>query len=407
MRTLVATTAEGEARPLRVALVIDRFDGGGGAEIYARDLAAWLVDHGSDVHVIARTIGPRERELPLAFHAVGPRAGGDAFVAAVQERLAVIRPDVSHDMGAAVGCDVFQPHVGSSIACQRGAELAYPAWYRPLRRLMQACSRRRGLARFTQRQFAAAESLVVAVSRRVAVDVAAIHGVPEDRIRVVHNGVDAERFDARRHREAAAAIRRRLGFTPDDIVVIAVAHNPRLKGLHVLERVIRRVRRDGLPLRLMACGGSRCGRADDAVVRVGSVTDMAAHYAAADIAVQPSFYDACSLTTLESLASGLPVITTRLNGASERITAGVDGVVIDTPRDEAALAESLASLATDRWRRATMGRHARQLALAHGCANSFAAMAAVYAEVLAARGMVLERRDDADGLSQPRQRLAA
>lgn len=405
MRTLVATTAEGEARRLRVAIVIDRFDGGGGAESYTRDLAGWLAEHGSDVHVIARSIGDRERELPLEFHEVTPRAGGDAFVAAVQQRLAAIRPDVSHDMGAALGCDVFQPHVGSSIACQRGADLAYPAWYRPLRRLMQACSRRRGLARFARRQFAAEESLVVAVSRRVAEDIAAIHGVPGDRVRVVHNGVDVERFDARRYHEAGVTIRRRLGFEPDDVVVIAVAHNARLKGLHVLERVIRRLRRDGLPLKLLACGGSR-GRADDAVAWVGSVTDMSAHYAAADIAVQPSFYDACSLATLESLASGLPVITTRLNGAGELITPGHDGVVIDTPRDEATLAESLASLATDRWLRATMGRQARRLALAHGSTDSFAAMVAVYAEVLAARGVLLEWHDEAGGLGCAGRRRA-
>lgn len=407
MHALLATTAEGVARRLRVALVIDRFDGGGGAAIYTRDFAAWLVRHGVDVHVIAREAGSRERHMPLVFHQVSPRAGSEDFVAAVQERLAVIRPDVSHDMGAARGCDVLQPHVGSSIACQRGAELAYPGWYRPLRRLMQSCSRRRGLARFTQRQFAAAESLVVAVSRRVAADVAAIHGVPERRIRVVHNGVDVARFAARRHRESAAAIRSRLGFRPDDVVVIAVAHNPRLKGLHVLERVIRGLRRDGLPLRLMACGGSRRGRADDAVVWEGSVADVAAHYAAADIAAQPTFYDACSLATLEALASGLPVITTRLNGASELITPGVDGVVIDTPRDEAPLAESIAMLATDRWRRATMGRHARRLAAAHDCDDSFRGMAAVYAEVLATRGIVLGWHDHGGGVGRPRRLLAA
>lgn len=380
--------------------MIDRFDGGGGAAIYTRDLAAWLADRGCEVHVIARAIGAGERRMPLAFHEVGPRGGGDAFVNAVHGHLAGIRPDVSHDMGAALGCDVFQPHVGSSVACQRGAAAAYHPWYRPLRSLMQACSRRQGLARFTQRQFAVAGSLVVAVSHRVAVDVATLHGVPAHRIRVVHNGVDAERFDPRRHREAGQAIRGRLGFAPDDTVVIAVAHNPRLKGLHVLERVIRRLRRGGLAVRLLACGGSRRGPKDAAVVRLGGVTDMAAHYAAADIAVQPSFYDACSLATLESLASGLPVITTRLNGASELITPGVDGFVIDTPRHEDVLAARIADLATDRWRRAAMGRAARRLALAHGSDASFAAMAAVYGEVLAARGMSLEWRDSAAGTRQ-------
>jgi hypothetical protein len=65
------------------------------------------------------------------------------------------------------------------------------------------------------------------------------------------------------------------------------------------------------------------------VVETGWVDDMAPFYAAADLAVQPTFYDACSLATLESLASGLPVVTTRANGGSELLTPGVDGIVLD------------------------------------------------------------------------------
>lgn len=403
----VATASHGAARRPRIALVIDRFDGRGGAEVYTRDLAGWLLDRGCDVHVVARSIGARERQLPLAFHEAAPHGGRAAFAEAVRERLAAIQPDVSHDMGSALGCDVFQPHVGSAIACQRGFERAYPGWYRPLRRLMQACSPRRDLARFTRRQFADSGSLIVAVSRRVATDVTAIHGVPSERIRVVHNGVDAARFDGSGNRNAGIAIRRRLGFAIDDVVVIAVAHNPRLKGLPVLERVIRRLRQAGVNVRLLACGGSARASSDAAVVSVGRVDDMPAHYAAADIAVQPSFYDACSLTTLESLASGLPVITTRLNGASELVTPDVDGFVIDGPHDEAALADRLALLAADPWRRAAMGRAARRLAEAHGCDASFTRMVAVYAEVLAARGRALRWHDAAETGRRGGRRIAA
>ena len=407
MQSLVIRDARDAARRPRIALVIDRFDGRGGAEIYTRDLATWLVDRGCEVHVVARSIGPREQALPLMFHEVGRRSGRDVFAAAGSERLAAIRPDVSHDMGAALGCDVFQPHVGSSLACQRAADMAYPAWYRPLRRLMHTASRRRDLARFTERQFAGCGSLIVAVSRRVATDITALHGVPSARIRVVHNGVDADRFDVARNRDAGNALRRRLGFDASEVVVIAVAHNHRLKGLHVLERVIRRLRRDALPVRLLTCGGSVHGRSDPAVVRVGRVTDMPALYAAADIAVQPSFYDACSLVTLESLASGLPVITTRLNGASELITPGIDGFVIDGPRDTNAMAECLAALVADRWRRAVVGQAARNLALSRSSNASFAALMAVYAEVLAARGRVLEWQSTGGLAIHRRLRMAA
>ena len=407
MHNLVIRDIHNAATQPKIALVVDRFDGRGGAEIYTRDLATWLVDRGCEVHVVARSIGSREQTLPLVFHEVDPHASREAFAAACTARLATIRPDVSHDMGAALGCDVFQPHVGSSLACQRAADLAHAAWYRPLRRMLRTCSRHRHLARFTAQQFAGFRSLVVAVSRRVATDITTLHGVPAEKIRVVHNGVDTGRFDGLRHRKAGSALRRQFGFDADDVVVIAAAHNPRLKGLHVLERVIRRLRRDVLPVRLLTCGGSRRRRSDAAVVHVGRVADMAPLYAAADIAVQPSFYDACSLVTLESLASGLPVVTTRLNGASELITPGIDGFVLDEPRDVDALAECLAGLVADRWRRFVVGRAARRLALARGSDASFTAIAAVYAEVLADRGRVLEGRNTARLASWSRPRIAA
>ena len=44
--------------------------------------------------------------------------------------------------------------------------------------------------------------------------------------------------------------------------------------------------------------------------------------------VHPTYYDACSLVVLESLASGTPVITTSANGASMFIESGKNGYVI-------------------------------------------------------------------------------
>jgi UDP-glucose:(heptosyl)LPS alpha-1,3-glucosyltransferase len=60
--------------------------------------------------------------------------------------------------------------------------------------------------------------------------------------------------------------------------------------------------------------------------------------------VHPTFYDPCSLVALEALACGLPVVTTRFNGAAELLTDGVDGLVIDTPHNVPALAAALARM---------------------------------------------------------------
>lgn len=391
MDALMLRAGVGHARPPRIALVIGRFDGRrGGAESYTRDLAVWLAAAGCDVHVVTGGVGPSERGLPLTFHVVSRASHDAAFTAAVSDRLVAIAPDVSHDMGNAVGCDVFQSHVGSPEACMRAAATAYPAGIRLVRRITQESRlhRLRGLA---ARQFGSASAFYIAVSRRVAADLAAWHDVPPERIRVVHNGVDAARFHPDRRHDAGVDVRRRHRIGPDEIVVIAMAHNHRLKGVHVLARAVRRLRRAGLPVRALVCGGPRGGwwPGCPEVVRTGPVADPAAHYAAADIAAQPTFYDACSLATLEALAGGLPVVTTSANGASELITPGLDGLVLDVPGDDRALAAALGRLAGDAGLRATLGAAGRRLAAHHTADDTFRKLVAVYAEVIAARGHVL------------------
>ncbi|MBM4307643.1 MAG: glycosyltransferase, partial [Deltaproteobacteria bacterium] len=71
----------------------------------------------------------------------------------------------------------------------------------------------------------------------------------------------------------------------------------------------------------------------DKVIFAGSTDEPEKYYGAADLLVHPTFYDACSLTVLEALASGVPVITTASNGASGMITHGEDGWVISDPTD--------------------------------------------------------------------------
>jgi UDP-glucose:(heptosyl)LPS alpha-1,3-glucosyltransferase len=385
----------GGLRSPRIAVVIDKFAvARGGAAVYTRDLLLWLAARGFDVHVVTREVGAEERSLPFTFHEARATRARRRFATAALELVADVSADINHDMGAAAGCDIFQPHAGSPVVCQRAMDAATPWWYRHARRLAQDFSRRRSIRRLAVRQFGSARSLFIAVSGRVAADLHRIHGVSPHRIRTIHNGVDAGLFDASRHTMAAAAVRRRHGIAADELLVIAIAHNHRLKGVHVLSDAVRRLRAEGLPLRLLVCGArsprSRAAEAHrTAIVHAGCVADPAVHYAAADIAVQATFYDACSLATLESLASGLPVITTRANGAAELITPGTDGIVLDDPGDATALANALRTLARDRFLRAAMGRAARRLATRHGSQATFAKVADVYAEVLEAKGLRL------------------
>ena len=67
-------------------------------------------------------------------------------------------------------------------------------------------------------------------------------------------------------------------------------------------------------------------------------------YFAADFLVHPTFYDPCSLVVLEALACGLPVLTSRLAGASIAVREGETGELLDIPRDTKEISSKLGSL---------------------------------------------------------------
>src|SRR5262249_49706107 len=94
---------------------------------------------------------------------------------------------------------------------------------------------------------------------------------------------------------------------------------------------------------------------------LGQRRDVHHCYFAADFLVHPTFYDPCSLVVLEALACGLPVITTRYNGASELLHPPAEGFVVENPHDHSELAEAMEQL-LDTGRRSVCAHAARQAA---------------------------------------------
>ncbi|MHC4829860.1 MAG: glycosyltransferase family 4 protein, partial [Planctomycetota bacterium] len=94
----------------------------------------------------------------------------------------------------------------------------------------------------------------------------------------------------------------------------------------------------------------------------------------ADALLHPTFYDPCSLVTLEALAAGIPVLTSRRNGASE-LLSGAEGELIDDPSAPGEIALALDRL-RDPQALAEKARAARATALAYPEAEALARLAA-------------------------------
>ncbi|MBI2477104.1 MAG: glycosyltransferase family 4 protein [Planctomycetia bacterium] len=235
--------------------------------------------------------------------------------------------------------------------------------------MIRILPRYRAFRMLMERQYRDTERIVLAVSEMCAKDYQRYHGVSADRIRVVYHGTDTDRFSPDRRHKFRDVVRHQLGIAESEVAFIFVGHDFGRKGLRTAVRAVRSLADEGFPVRLLVVGErklrKRRFRSDDrrdVVLFTGRVTDTVPFYAAADALVLPTFYDPCSLTVGEAMASGLAVVTTRANGASEMLSDGRDGFVLDDPADDVATCDRL-RLLLDSELRARMGAAARQTAL--------------------------------------------
>lgn len=373
---------------MRIGLVIERFDPRrGGVEQWTYRYAQMLIAWGHEVHVVAMGFGEGLAADGLVRHELPPASSRLQFAEAAERRMQGLALDVVHDTGCGQYGDVFQPHGGSRKAAFEQNLLLLPPPLRPLKRRLAAwLPRYRQFERLLSRQYVCQGRIFVAISQMVARDMQRYHGVREDAIRLVYNGVDVERFSPRHRATHRAVVREGLGVRDEEVLLLIVAHNFALKGVPTLIRAVGQLVALGNPVRLVVAGGkpsrryqrlARSAGAAAAVTFVGAVDDPVPYFAAADVYVQPTFYDPCSLVVLEALASGLPVVTSRFNGAGELIHPGREGFLIDDPADADELTQALRPL-LDASTRDRFGIAARSLAEDHPFERNCREMLAVY-----------------------------
>jgi UDP-glucose:(heptosyl)LPS alpha-1,3-glucosyltransferase len=178
------------------------------------------------------------------------------------------------------------------------------------------------------------------------------YGIQPADLRVLYSAIDGSRFPEHDRPRRRLEWRRRWGIRANESVGLFAAMNYQLKGLEPLLHAVRLLPNES-GFRLVVVGNRRTEKYErlardlgigDRVTFLGPRRDMLHCYFAADFLVHPTFYDPCSLVVLEALACGLPVITSRYNGASELLRPPQEGYVIDDPHDHAQLASRIEQL---------------------------------------------------------------
>lgn len=211
--------------------------------------------------------------------------------------------------------------------------------------------------------------LFITNSRLLKEQIHRYYAVPEDKIKVIYNGVDHALFNpgVKTHR---TAMRAKYGIESDATVVLYAANNWSRKGLATIIRALPRMGTAKVRVVIVGRGKERHyrklaqaqGLPPDALVFAGHTTGIEMFYGMSDLFVLPSMYEPFSNVCLEAMASGLPVVTTAANGACELITPGEDGYVLTDWADDAELARHMAQIIAG-GQLAKMGDNAAQKAL--------------------------------------------
>ncbi len=319
---------------MKLALIRRQYSATGGAELYVQRLLGALTTAGHETHLFAeKWQGQAEGVM---FHSVsvdGTRAEKPLrFAEAVNAALQHERFDCVFSLERTLKQDVYRAGDGlHRVWLQRRRQFA-PWWKRPLV----------GLGAFHRNMMALeAQTFDPANTQRVIVNSEMVRGeiaqhfpnFPQERVHTIRNGVDVKRFK-RVTREDA---RRRFGLEEKDFVLVFVGSGWERKGLPWLLKFMAG-HGDDPHLKLLVVTRDRMrGRVPPNVILTGPMSDVEAAYAAADVLTFLPIYEPCSNVVSEALATGIPVITTSYNGASELIDSGVNGHVLDDPTDLATL----------------------------------------------------------------------
>ncbi len=187
---------------------------------------------------------------------------------------------------------------------------------------------------------------VINVADAVGEDVHRLYGVPREIMTTIHNGFSPDEFSPERRQTMRMEARAEFGYGNRDVVALIAANELARKGFDVLVEAQARLSDQRLQVLLVGRKPLSPARkrhlaelgVADRVRYAGSRSDMGRMHAAADLFVLPTQYEAFALAIIEALASGLPVITTKVPGAGDRIVDTYNGLLLDDPRSSEELA---------------------------------------------------------------------
>jgi len=374
---------------MKIALAHKRLDLEGGTERDFFRTAEGLRDLGHEVHLFCSEFeipapeGTQAHRIPVV--ALGRTARLLSFAFLAPKTILPHRYDVVVSFGRMVRQDVVRSGGGSHRVflekMKAGESFHRRVWHRwsLYHRSVLAVERRQYSAQGYKK--------ILAVSREVKREIMAAYSVPGEKIAVIYNGVDHERFHPRNRPKTRQKIREQWGIPFNAPLVLFVGSGFQRKGIERLLRLWESERVPGVFLLVVGEDAQRSRyrsrierTADGRVTFAGPQANIEDYYGAADLVALPAFQEAFGNVVLEALASGLPVVVTKTVGAAEILTGSMEQGILHAPDDPSELERKMLSmLQSENWPR--LSGEARRLGERYSWNNHFGELEAHLMEV--------------------------
>lgn len=300
--------------------------GKGGAERFAANLCRELCNMGHEVWVLAEIfdpeIHPGLKHVPIKVNRTSSFTKHLSFNRNAQAALKNLKVDQVIALSRNFPSDAFR--VSDPLQCY-WMKLRYPG---KIRSFIESINPRHRTILKIERAIMNPNNtrIIVTNSQLSKTLIGEYYQYPQDRIHVIYNGVDHEQFTPDPNYQEGSQIK-----------LLFVGQDFKRKGLDPLLRAFAMAREQGHDCSLRVVGSDNpapyrelAGRLGviDRVDFEGPTREIQKAYQMSDLFVFPSLYDPFANVVLESLACGLPALTTTTNGSSEIIEEGQNGYVV-------------------------------------------------------------------------------
>lgn len=345
---------------IKLGLVIEHFDPYyGGVERWTFNFGKYLLNHIKEIHVICCFY---EKVDGITYHIFDKDNNKIKRAENCNKVIENLNLDIVQDMGVGSNFDIFRPGYGSRYGEMEGNIRHLNSIYWFFKKIGHYIfPRYYQLSNLMDMQYSNLENKkIIAVSDMVKNDLINYNKVDPNKIIVMYNGIDTEKFKPDKNNKI---IREKYNLG-NKIVFLFVGNDFHRKNLNLVIQSFELLNNIYDNIHLLIVGKDKAWNNiyNKNITFVGKTQNIIDYYQNSDVFVFPSFYDPCSNVSMEAMGSGLPVILSPYDGSSFRVEDYKEGFVLKNILDSIELFKKMEILLDDN-KRTNMSNNARNLAL--------------------------------------------